>query len=623
MEQAESRWETYAAVALVVAGAGTIFLNGLYDFSDWAPAALVLLALALAAVIAGRGPAGRPALLACGGLAALLAWSALSLTWADSVDRAWTEVNRLLLYLGLLVVGLAVMRTRGARLAAVHALGAAIGLIAVLTAVQVAVGDSGAFISNRLDAPVDYINGTAGLFLMGIWPLVAIAERARSPLLSGVAIGGAALEGNLLVLTQSRAIVPALVGSALLVVWLVPGRVTRVWALAAAGAAVAAALPWTLDVYAQRELSRPAAAESDLLTPAGIATLASAAVAMMFWAGARAAGARLTSPRARRLPQPAAIVLVGALAVAGLVALGNPVSAVSDQWDRFAANKIDQSTTVRFTDASGLRHDLWRVALEQFEGEPLHGIGAGSYGLTFFRLREIQESVRQPHSLELQVLAELGLVGGVALMVFLGGLAAGFARRRNDIAVAVGCGGVVIVWLIHTSVDWLWNLPGLTGLALLAAAALLTDERPAMTRFSRPFVVVAAIVAAVGAASLGRQYVADRYRADAAAALEADPAEALRSSRQALQLNPASMEAHYVRAAAFARYSEYGLARATLRRAVGREPTNFVPWGLLGDLAVRRGNLDAAAQAYRNASRLNPRDAELRPLISDPQAALR
>jgi predicted Zn-dependent protease len=134
---------------------------------------------------------------------------------------------------------------------------------------------------------------------------------------------------------------------------------------------------------------------------------------------------------------------------------------------------------------------------------------------------------------------------------------------------------------------------------------------------------VSAIVAALGAASLGRQYLADRYRADAASALATDPADSLRSSRRALQLNPASMEAQYVRAAAFARYSEYGPARATLLRAVGREPTNFVPWGLLGDLAVRRGNLRAAAEAYRNASRLNPRDADLRRLVSDPQAALR
>ncbi len=48
---------------------------------------------------------------------------------------------------------------------------------------------------------------------------------------------------------------------------------------------------------------------------------------------------------------------------------------------------------------------------------------AGSYGVRYFQLRENPESVRQPHSIELQMLAELGLPGLLALLAFLGGAA--------------------------------------------------------------------------------------------------------------------------------------------------------------------------------------------------------
>jgi hypothetical protein len=621
--------DVVAVVGLVVAAAATVFLDGLYDLRHWAPVALMLLALAFAAAITGRRPAGTPAYLACAGLAALLLWSALSMTWADSVDRAWTEVNRLLLYVGILVVGLALMRTRAARVAASNALGAAVGLIAGATAIQVASGDAGAFVSNRLDAPVDYINGSAGLFLMGVWPLVAVAERARSSLLAGIALGGVVIEGNLLVLTQSRAIVPALIVSSVVLLALVPGRTVRAWAVMVAGAAVAGALPWTLDVFAQRDLTRAALADGDLVSRAGVAALLSAAVAMFAWAAVRRSAPRIATSRIQQLSSPAAVACVVVALAAGLVAVGNPVTAVRDQWDRFAANEVDQSATVRFTDASGFRHDLWRVALEQFGDQPLRGVGAGSYGLTYFQRRDNGESVRQPHSIELQVLAELGIVGGCAFVLFVAGLWQGFARRRHDVPVAVGCGGVAVVWLVDTSVDWLWNLPGLTCLALLAAASLVVaqDDTTAASRSAlvrtKPFAVVAAIVVALGSASLGRQFVADRYRLEASSALASDPATSLRDTRRSLQLNPASMEAHYVRAAAFARYGDYSRARATLLRAVGREPTNFVPWGLLGDLAARRGDLRAAAVAYRNAARLNPGERQLRELIENPAAAVR
>ena len=35
------------------------------------------------------------------------------------------------------------------------------------------------FLANRLHGPLGYVNGEAGYLLLGFWPLVAAAERAR------------------------------------------------------------------------------------------------------------------------------------------------------------------------------------------------------------------------------------------------------------------------------------------------------------------------------------------------------------------------------------------------------------------------------------------------------------
>ncbi len=45
-------------------------------------------------------------------------------------------------------------------------------------------------------------------------------------------------------------------------------------------------------------------------------------------------------------------------------------------------------------------------------------------------------------------------------------------------------------------------------------------------------------------------------------------------------------------------------------------------WGLLGDLAVRRGDLAQARRDYGQASELNPRDAGLQALARNPRTGV-
>ena len=48
--------------------------------------------------------------MALGALGLLLGWAALSLTWAESVQNAWVETDRLVLYAAVLVVSLVAIR---------------------------------------------------------------------------------------------------------------------------------------------------------------------------------------------------------------------------------------------------------------------------------------------------------------------------------------------------------------------------------------------------------------------------------------------------------------------------------------------------------------------------------
>ena len=67
------------------------------------------------------------------------------------------------------------------------------------------------------------------------------------------------------------------------------------------------------------------------------------------------------------------------------------------------------------------RYDYWDVAFRAFKAQPLHGVGAGGWAVDWLRYRTINESAQDAHSLPLQTLAELGIVGILLLIAFLGG----------------------------------------------------------------------------------------------------------------------------------------------------------------------------------------------------------
>lgn len=113
----------------------------------------------------------------------------------------------------------------------------------------------------------------------------------------------------------------------------------------------------------------------------------------------------------------------------------------------------------------GARIFLWKVAADIFGGSPLLGAGLGEFGWAYFMahppglIPELGAYQRQAHNLVLQLLAETGAVGAIALVAGLAGwlLRVVHAQARQWSAPLWLAGAVVGVELAHSLVEFpLW-----------------------------------------------------------------------------------------------------------------------------------------------------------------------
>jgi len=622
---------TWVEVALILAiavgcGISPLFF-GFYELSIWGPIALAMLAILLALAAARPAIPRRPALVALASLTLLWAWSLVSTGWAESADRGMADAGRWLAY--AVLFGVFVLLIRDDRLGRLLLAGFTVMIAAfgIYLLARMLAGDGPAlFLANRLHGPLGYVNGEAGYLLLGVWPLVAVAERARNAALAGLGVTGATMLLSLALLSETRAVIPALVVSVLAMLVAVPGRRRRAWVLVVAGAAVVAAAPYLTDVYRHTPAGQRPSVET-IRTAAEWAALVSLCAGAAWWAAV--AGRRSIGRAAPALSSAGlAVVACGAVVLIGL-AVPHPLHRISSEARAFTKLRpTSETVSTRFFSGGGNRFDYWRIAWAEFKGDPLKGVGAGSYTTDYFRLRRTQESITQPHSIELQALAELGVVGGIGVAGLVGGVLFGLRRRVRrargssaEAALAVAAGGVFLTWLVHTSVDWLHLFPGVTAVALGAAAILVgpsspTSPAPVASARRRPLrprtAALAASVALVvaGAVFLARTVVADHYAGNARAELPGHPVKALSYASRSIGLQE-SATTRYTQAAAYARLGDYRNARGTLLGVTRREPSNFVAWGLLGDLATRRGDARQARRDYGRSHALNPRDPQI------------
>ena len=236
-------------------------------------------------------------------------------------------------------------------------------------------------------------------------------------------------------LCQSRSWEAALFAAIVVLEVAFPGRRRRAGALLLTGATLAVIYAPLAAVWRH---PRPATGvvTAAATRHAAASIVAGAIVAGLVWAVVVLSLHRLApagSParaRVRRLAS-AALVALG-LATATVIVAGSATieKHIHNQYEAFVRLSPGSGSSRLFSGA-GNRYDYWRVALLEFRSAPVDGVGAGNYDTGYYLHRRTTEAITQPHSLELQTLAELGLVGGLLLAAFLAAVVLGLCRTAR------------------------------------------------------------------------------------------------------------------------------------------------------------------------------------------------
>ncbi|NLT07147.1 MAG: hypothetical protein GXY03_12660, partial [Solirubrobacterales bacterium] len=353
------------------------------------------------------------------------------------------------------------------------------------------------------------------------------------------------------------------------------------------------------------------AAAGPALAACAVAAVAGLALAL---ADRRVApGPRLGRAAGRGVAGVATLAACAAAVVALVAVDGRPDRAISDYWERSQTYQVAEPGSSRFALAGSNRPDFWRVALDAWERRPLTGLGQDNWGAYYLLERRSAEQPRWTHSLELRLLAHSGLVGLALFAGFavLASLAALRGRRRLDRTTAAAAAIALLpalVWLVHGSVDWFWEVPALAGpaFALLGAAtALGAGER----RIAAPRWTVAGVAAvlAVAAVAVALSYLADRERRTAAEEWRADPPAALDRLRRADDLDPFAPGPALTAGLIEIQRGRPAAARRWLGDAIERDRGNWFLWLARGLAASEAGDRPAAVADYRRAVELDPR----------------
>ncbi len=594
-----------AADAVLLAGtASVVALAGrreaAYEVSVWGPVGLLLVLTAATLVLRGLFPR-RLAAAACA-LALLGVWSAASATWGGVPDEGWRELGRWLAAAAAVVVGgsLGAGRRRGLLLS-----GILLGVTA--QAVELSWRLLGAhpetlFNGRVLNGLVGYHNGQAAVLATGL-VLALWGCGARRPFLRLAAGSAAGLMLALGLLTQSRA---GLAAAALAVTaQTVRSRDLRLGVLVAALAASVALLIDPLQ-------------RVDAVFAGGAAGGLQVALRdYMGWALAVALAAGLVALAAGALPVEAAAVrrtvgvALAAAVAAGLAlavverpaSLARPASVVSMLASDAAPESPPGSTRLVAFSLNG-RRDAWRVGLDLARAHPLQGAGVGAFAKAWTRERSLTSLyILQPHSIEVELLGERGIIGLGLFAAFVASLLAAVVRAPARAASAAGL-GVTIALLAQASFDWTWSFVGIVAPALAAAAAAASGERAAPTR-SR-LRALSLVPAALAVATIGTLYLADRQLSQGVAAAAVRPTAALEHARAATTLDPWLAEGYELQGRIAEAAGDFRLAAERYRTASGLSRRPWLDSFREARALDRLGLVEPTRQACAAAHRANP-----------------
>ena len=574
-----------------------------------------------------------PVGIALAALAALGAWSLLSAFWSPSPDIAIQDGQRILVYalafgLGIWLCSLLGPRMELATVPVVFAAAFA-GVAAIWTLLS---GDTPREIfevDGTLDYPLGYRNANAAFFAIALFPALTLAmQRSLDWRLRGAAVATATVSIDLLLFSQSRGSMPALLAGLLVFVLFSPYRVRTVSWLALAALPALAFVPAILQLYSAANdegignVVGEMHAAGLLLGAVAAISLVAGAVAARF--ETRAPGLGSHTPESNRTVARGLIVAAIVGFIGFLVAVGDPVDWIGQKANEFKESGTPNAggSASRFSfNAGSNRYDLWRVAVDDFGDDPLFGDGGGGYQYSYLVKRDSStQNAHDAHSVELEMLAELGLPGLILLACVLGGATMGILRARILGPAAAGIGAAALAsgtyWLVHSSLDWFWPYPGVTAptMMLLGAAcgpAVLTIGAR-MRVWWRPWLIVGLALLALSAVPF---WLAERYVDNASKVWRGDLSRAYSDLGRAQDLDPFSDWPILVEGEIAKEAGDTDRAIDAFTRAIAKRPEEYAGYYRLAELRMET-NPTLARNEIRVALEHNPLDPNVRRLAT-------
>ncbi|MGD0272850.1 MAG: O-antigen ligase family protein [Gaiellaceae bacterium] len=610
--------------------------NGSYGLPSRGTLAIALwwaISMSVAFGIVELGQMTRPAKVIAGLLAALCLWTLLSVVWAPSAENAFNEFNRVSLFLAVfLLISLAARYGKvdrwvdGLTLAIV-----AIALVALTSRLFPGLfPDRGIFAflpksAIRLNFPLGYWNGLATLTALGIPLALRVAIGGRNSIVRGIALASLPVVASVIYLASSRGgALTAFVG---VVVFFALSE--HRWSIGAALVVGGLGSAGAIAVLRMRHQLVDGPLGTGLVERQGRAAAFLILLVCALTAAVYALGSRYLRDRirpSRRLGQTL-VASIALLLIVGVIA-SHPIRRF-EQFKRPAqANTVGQgySTSEHFLSGSGNgRWQMWSAALDQWQQHPLVGNGAGSYAEWWTRHGSIAISVKDAHSLYLETLGELGLVGFLLLAPIFA-IGAFVSGRR---CLRAGDGRVTLAALtaafgaytVEVAIDWMWELTVVSIVAWAILALALSSLKPVeqnrkpkterrslrLLRERGPLVatvVVAWLLIAAQTIPLLAQTEIERSQA---AVTRGDAAAAENAAMKARRIQPWAASPALQLALVMEQEGKLAQASAWIREAIKHNKTNWSLWLVSTRIDVKQGEIGKAKQSLSRAIELNPR----------------
>jgi hypothetical protein len=334
-------------------------------------------------------------------------------------------------------------------------------------------------------------------------------------------------------------------------------------------------------------------------------------VTALVWLGLAELGRRLPSP-SRLVGQVTAGVLVALVLIA--IVLAHPIR----QFDTFKSNAAvghahGTATANHLLNTSGSgRWQFWTAAVSEFKAHPLNGGGAGSWLAWWLRHPVIPAFTQYTHSLYLESLAELGIIGllliGAAVLVsVVGAVRSALALESAEVAAAAACG---IAFFAAAAYDWVWQLAGIAivgvGMLGFALGALPSARASAAGRLG----VLRPAIALVAVAAIIPQYVvlaAGSHLRNSQAAFLANNGDKARSEALAAKAIEPWAASPYLQLGFISEAEgHYPDAARRLDEAISRSRDDWNLWLVAARIETERGKIALARRDLAEAKRLNP-----------------